>query len=143
MKYSTLIDRFSGEHRWLSNFWIYDTVNNISVEHHYQAAKTTNYKDWKEIMNAPTPALAKKYGRVISVRGDWDDIKYTIMHQLTRIKYATNEELRNKLLDTHGSYIMEGNHWGDTFWGVCDGIGENNLGIILMDVRDYFLKDNI
>lgn len=31
--------------------------------------------------------------------------------------------------------LIEGNTWGDRIWGVCDGVGENRLGKILMRVR--------
>jgi len=31
-----------------------------------------------------------------------------------------------------------GNHWGDRYWGVCDGKGENNLGKIQMGIRRFW-----
>ncbi len=146
MKYTRIIEEFQGEYRWLSNFWIHDTVKGLSVEHHYQAAKTTNYQDWLLIMSAETPALAKKYGKpiehggYITVREDWNNIKLILMEQFTREKYSINHELQQKLLDTRGSLIIEGNRWNDNFWGVCNGVGENNLGKIIMKVRDDFLQ---
>ena len=81
MRYTRIIEEFRGEYRWLSNFWIHDTARGLSVEHHYQAAKTTNYQDWLLIMSAETPALAKKYGKPIehggriTVREDWNIVK--------------------------------------------------------------------
>lgn len=146
MRYTRIIEEFRGEYRWLSNFWIHDTARRLSVEHHYQAAKTTNYQDWLLIMSAETPSLAKKYGKPverggrISVREDWNDVRLTLMEQFTREKYGTNRKLRQKLLDTSGSLIIEGNTHGDTFWGVCNGVGENNLGKIIMRIRDEFLQ---
>jgi len=56
---------------------------------------------------------------------------------LQKFQYAN---LRKLLLDTGGQYIQEGNTWGDRFWGVCNGIGENHLGYILMKVRDYYAQ---
>ena len=139
MKYTSIIESFSGEHRWLSNFWIHDDARQLSVEHHYQAAKTTNLEDYLLIMSAETPGKAKRFGKQIVVRDDWDSVKFAIMEHLTREKYATNIKLRNMLLDTKGSLIIEGNTWGDRVWGVCEGTGENHLGKIIMKVRDYFL----
>jgi N-glycosidase YbiA len=146
MKFTSIIDSFSGEYRWLSNFWIHDLVRQLSVEHHYQAAKTTNFQDWLLVMSAETPAKAKKYtkpieygGRISGIRPDWKEVRVPLMEQFTREKYATNADLRNRLLDTQGSLLIEGNTWNDTFWGVCNGVGENNLGKILMRVRDGFL----
>ncbi len=146
MKYTQIIDSFKGEHRWLSNFWIHDRVRDLSVEHHYQAAKTVSFDDWQLVMSSATPADAKKCfksvekgGYGLTVRPDWEDVRLALMEQFTREKYATNNELRQKLLDTRGTFLIEGNTWGDTFWGVCDGVGENNLGKILMKVRDSFL----
>lgn len=139
MKYTSIIESFSGEHRWLSNFWIHDDARQLSVEHHYQAAKTTNLEDYLLIMSAETPGKAKRFGKQIVVRDDWDSVKFAIMEHLTREKYATNIKLRNMLLDTKGSLIIEGNTWGDRVWGVCEGIGENHLGKIIMRVRDQFL----
>lgn len=139
MRYMSIISGFKDEHRWLSNFWIHDSVRQLSVEHHYQAAKTTNYEDWLLVMAAPTAGQAKKLGKLVTIRPDWEDIKFIIMEQFTREKYATNRSLREKLIETRGSLLIEENHWGDTVWGVCNGVGENRLGKILMKVRDEFL----
>ena len=35
---------------------------------------------------------------------------------------------------------IEGNTWNDTFWGVCNGQGQNWLGKILMLVRSELNK---
>ena len=146
MKYTQIIDSFKGENRWLSNFWIHDPIKQLSVEHHYQAAKTTNLDDWMLVMSCEKPADTKRLfksvesgGRALAVRPDWDSIKFTLMEQFVREKFATNHELRQKLIDTRGTLLIEGNTWGDTVWGVCGGVGENNLGKILMKVRDQFL----
>lgn len=146
MKYTQVIESFKDENRWLSNFWIHDTARQLSVEHHYQAAKTTNLEDWLTIMSAETPGKAKRYmksvekgGLGIVVRDDWNEVRLALMEQFTREKYATNHELRQKLIDTRGTLLIEGNTWGDTFFGVCNGVGENNLGKIIMKVRDTFL----
>lgn len=60
------------------------------------------------------------------------------MSQLIFQKFLTDLQLRQKLLDTKDAYLEETNNWNDTFWGVCNGEGENNLGKILMATREYF-----
>ena len=139
MRYTNIISGFKGEYRWLSNFWVHDPIKGLTVEHHYQAAKAKHLADWLSIMAAESPFEAKKMGKEIEIREDWDQIKLILMEQFTREKYATNHNLRQKLMETEGSLIVEENHWGDVFWGVCNGAGQNYLGKIIMKVRDQFL----
>jgi len=57
------------------------------------------------------------------------------MTDLVRQKFS-NPQLAKQLLDTKDFELIEGNTWGDTFWGVCSGKGQNNLGKILMQIRN-------
>jgi len=57
------------------------------------------------------------------------------MELVTILKYEQNIELKDKILSIKED-IVEENCWDDRFWGTVDGIGENNLGIILMQYRD-------
>jgi len=133
------IDSFSGDFRWLSNFAeapvVLDGVEYPTTEHAYQAAKTTDCAERDAILRCATPGRAKRMGQEITMRWDWDDVKEAVMLDLTRQKY-TLPEYRKWLLATGDREIVEGNTWGDTFWGVCNGVGENKLGRILMQVRD-------
>lgn len=139
MRYTNIISGFRDENRWLSNFWIHDPIRGLSVEHYYQAAKAKNIADWQLIMSAESPGQAKRLGKEIEIREDWESVKFILMEQFTREKYATNHKLKEKLLETRGSLLIEENHWGDVIWGVCNGVGDNRLGKILMKVRDEFL----
>lgn len=67
---------------------------------------------------------------------DWDGRKVAIMRGLLREKFAPGSELAARLLATHPRALVEGNDWGDRFWGVCRGQGENWLGRLLEQVRD-------
>ncbi len=134
------INGFKGEHRWLSNFIGID--GEPTVEHLYQAAKMTNEKDRNTILAAGSPGAAKRLAKDLPIRHDWSSIKLTIMEQLLIGKF-TKEPFKSLLLSTSGVYLEETNEWGDTFWGVCNGVGENNLGILLMRIRDTFLSLNI
>ncbi len=82
-----------------------------------------------------TPGEAKKYGRTVVMRSDWDEVKLEVMENIVRAKFMQLPYLREKLLLTEDIILEEGNTWGDTFWGVYDGEGTNHLGLILMKVR--------
>lgn len=137
-----VIDAFSGKHHFLSNFsaaevWL-DGESYPSVEHAYQAAKTNDAAMRRRIGSAATPNLAKRLGRrrEIILREAWDEIKVGIMHDLVRQKFRQHDRLSRLLLETGDAELVEGNWWGDRFWGRCNGEGENHLGEILMSVRE-------
>ena len=149
---------FFGEHRFLSNFWpvqisllgipsdhwvdpdeaarLQDIVF-PSVEHAYQAAKTDIILDRLAVQRLPTPGQAKKYGKTVRLRPSWSTTKVAIMTSLIARKFNHdhNPELVEMLLSTGDRYLEETNGWGDTYWGVCEGVGANHLGRILMHQR--------
>lgn len=132
------IIQFQGEHRWLSNFWpvdvMFEGICYKSTENAYQAAKTTEPTLRAIFMNCK-PGEAKRAGKSLPIRSDWESVKLSIMEDLLRQKFW-QPEFREKLLATGDCQIIEGNHWNDTFWGVCKGRGENNLGKIIMRIRE-------
>ena len=136
-----MIDSFSGEYDFLSNFSpsivSFEGEEYPTVEHGYQAAKTLLAEGRLAVKEAATPGLAKKYGRRLKLREDWEKVKIGVMEQLLREKFS-DVELREKLLGTSPHELVEGNWWGDTFWGVCRGKGENHLGKLLMKIRKEF-----
>ena len=86
------------------------------------------------IRNAPSPGAAKRMGRKIAIRNDWEAVKEKVMLSVVRAKFE-DAYLRRLLTATGTAALIEGNEWGDRFWGVCRGEGENRLGKILMKVR--------
>jgi len=135
------IDKFDGTaFRFLSNFYparvVYEGIEYPTSEHAYQAAKTLDIFQRQNVAMLRTPAEAKRYGKAVSMRPDWDDVKVDVMEEIVYAKFTQNENLMHMLVLTEDMPLIEGNSWGDTFWGVCDGVGENNLGKILMRVRD-------
>jgi len=133
-----VIASFQGDYRWLSNFWPaevkLDGIVYPTVEHAYQAAKTLSYVARQAILKQPTPGMAKRAAKLLSVREDWHDISMSVMEDLLRQKFQ-NPELKAKLLATGDEELVEGNTWGDRFWGVYQGQGENRLGKLLMKIR--------
>ena len=135
------INVFSGEFRWLSNFFPsqIDDGERIwpTVEHRFQALKTLDHEAQEAIRFLETPGKAKRAGRKIKIRSGWHLIRIDVMRDCLRMKFAQNPVLRQKLIDTGESFLMEGNTWGDTFWGVDlkTGEGANKLGFLLMEIR--------
>jgi ribA/ribD-fused uncharacterized protein len=133
-----MIDKFDGVYRFLSNFWpckvSYEGVIWPSVEHAYQAAKNPSKEYREKILACNTAGKTKALGKRIDLRSDWDTYRLEVMEELLRDKFKDTELLR-KLLETGSEELIEGNWWGDTFWGVCRGKGENNLGKLLMKIR--------
>lgn len=133
-----MINSFSGQHRWLSNFHpapvIAYGITFQSVEHAYQACKCALAGERHRFLNI-TAGQAKRLGRTVEMRSDWLDVRLRLMKELVRRKFE-NPELRSLLLSTGTTVLVEGNQWGDTFWGVCKGVGENHLGLILMEIRE-------
>lgn len=134
---------FQGDYRFLSNFWPaqveFDGWDYPTVEHAYQAAKCLEHESRISIRAAATPGVAKRMGRFIKIRHDWDEIKVPIMENLLRQKFS-HKPLMDLLLLTEDKYIEETNTWNDTFWGVCNGTGKNVMGNLLMKIRGEFAR---
>lgn len=143
-----MINTFDGEFAFLSNFYeqksrIMDGWGNRypTVEHAFQAMKTTERQKRSEIANAATPGKAKRLGRQVQLRPDWEEIKEDVMRACLRAKFS-NPALGEKLLATGDQWLEEGNTWHDNYWGVCqcercqDIRGRNRLGHLLMELRE-------
>lgn len=135
-----IIDSFNGKYRFLSNFsdyhCLFEGVSYKTVEHAFQAAKTLDKNQRMKIEYAVTPGEAKKLGRRVCLREDWEQVKDDVMYDCLVSKFKLDKVLRFKLLDTYPAELIEGNTWGDTYWGVCNGVGKNTLGKLLMRLRD-------
>jgi ribA/ribD-fused uncharacterized protein len=140
----TAIESFAGRYRFLSNFYpaqiVLDGAVYPSVEHAYQARKTDAQAVREVIRNAKTAGQAKALGRNVVLVPDWDLIRVPVMLQLLQQKFS-DKVLRAELLDTGDAQLVEGNTWGDVFWGVCKGRGENMLGKLLMAIRAEISKE--
>lgn len=134
-----MIDEFDGKYRFLSNFYpapvTYEGMDYASVENAYQAAKTTDIEKRKEFQFIKA-SEAKRKGKVIALRPQWNSMRISIMHELVLQKFTTYAHLKQMLLETGTEELAEGNWWGDTFWGTVNGVGENQLGKVLMQVRE-------
>lgn len=106
-------------------------------EHLFQALKTKDPEEQQLVIDQESAGKAKRMGRKVTMREDWDDVKLDVMERVVRAKFQQNPELARKLVSTGSLVLVEENHWHDTFWGVDaeTRIGENHLGKILMKIR--------
>ena len=141
MNFDRTIDKFDGEYAFLSNFYdspikpFNDWILYPTVEHAFQAAKTNDIGMRKKIASQPTPGKAKSLGRHVDLIPNWREDRIYVMYQCLRAKFEI-PDLRAQLLSTGDAHLIEGNWWGDTYWGVCNGVGSNNLGKLLMKIRE-------
>lgn len=144
MKEKDKIDSFRGEYAFLSNFYEapvrFDDLLYQNNEAAFQAQKCLSVADRKRfcLLN---PTEAKKLGRQVILRKDWEDIKFSLMRSIVREKFRQNPALAEKLVQTGDAYLEEGNTWGDRIWGTVNGVGANQLGIILMEVRKELARE--
>lgn len=134
---------FKREYYFLSNFYPtlvrFGGIEYLSSEAAFQSMKCINPKDRYKFSDL-NPSDAKRLGRSIEIRKDWEDIKEDIMYKVCFAKFSQHKVLRTKLVETYPAILEEGNDWNDTEWGICNGVGENKLGKILMKLRDEFIK---
>lgn len=140
------IAAFRGAYAFLSNFSQTPVVWRDEVwptaEHAFQAAKCLYEADRVAILNAATPGEAKRLGRKVTLRLDWEEIKDSIMEEILRAKFAS-ANMQSRLLSTKEEELVEGNVWHDNYWGdcrcstneACVESGENKLGKLLMKLR--------
>jgi ribA/ribD-fused uncharacterized protein len=141
------INEFQGEYRWLSNFFIGEPLRVLGMtfqtsEHMYQALKTTDPVEVKAVLSCQSPGEAKRLGKTLTLREDWDSVKDRAMELCVGHKFAANPNLTERLLATGSTYLLEGNTWHDNYWGgcQCDKCAfldwHNKLGYTLMRYRD-------
>jgi ribA/ribD-fused uncharacterized protein len=140
-----MISEFFGENRFLSNFYpaefVWDGIVWPSSEHAYQAAKMLDRNKRIEFSKLRTPSEAKKLGKHIELREDWNEVRYDLMYEIVLEKFRQNPHLKAKLIATGDARLEEGNNWNDRTWGICppgSNMGLNWLGEILMSIRDHF-----
>lgn len=146
-----MITSFRGEYNFLSNFYCtkpftYNGMLFSNVECAFQSQKTLD-REKQILFQYKTPKDAKRLGKTVPLRSDWEEVKRDIMLDLLRIKFS-DLELRQKLLNTGDETLVEGNTWGDRYWGaVYDAqrhkyIGKNYLGKLLMQVREEIRNED-
>lgn len=135
------IDRFAGPDRFLSNFYLAEIMWEgkpyPSSEHLYQAMKAGTEEEREWVRTAPTAREAKFRGQRVRATADWNERRIGAMRLVLEAKFDQHPDLAAKLDGIGDASLVEGNTWGDTFWGVDTetGQGENHLGELLMELR--------
>jgi len=150
-----VVAKFEGEYAFLSNFYESEfpwrQYSFRTAEHAFQAAKGYHIdgyiddmaKYFNTVIAAPTPAKAKYAGRSVTIDlAGWEQMKVQYMREIIHAKFSNVPDLAGQLLNTGAMLLVEGNDWGDTFWGRSGGKGFNTLGAILMEERGYWLHSN-
>lgn len=145
---SDIIDSFRDQYAFLSNFHPSPItsagITYPTVEHYFQAMKTKDVTARATIASMPTPSKAKYQGRALQLRDDWQAIKLHVMRAGLKVKFATPDTNLSMMLRATGSALLiEGNNWGDTFWGQTNGQGQNWLGHLLMARRAELWSDEV
>lgn len=141
------IRSFREEYRFLSNFWNapveYRGLRYLNNEAAFQAQKCMSEEEKLQFTTLP-PNKAKRLGRQVQLRPDWESVKVGIMEEIVWAKFTQNEDLKQLLLATGDMALEEGNTWHDVFWGVDEATreGRNHLGRILMRVRERLSRES-
>ena len=140
-----MISEFRDKYFFLSNFYkapvIFDVVRYDNNEAAFQAQKCLNPEE-RKMFSGMNPSDAKKMGRRVKLRPDWEDVKVDLMSKIVYAKFTQNPYLATQLLDTKDEELVEGNDWGDKIWGKVNGEGQNLLGQILMETREQ-IKEKV
>jgi ribA/ribD-fused uncharacterized protein len=130
------IKTFKGNNFFLSNFYVAPVVyQGIRFENNEAAFQAAKCPERMRDFCGLNPQAAKRLGRRVELRPDWESVKYDVMYQVCKAKFTQNPNLLERLLATGDAELVEGNTWGDQVWGVCKGVGENHLGKTLMRIR--------
>ncbi|MBP9667895.1 NADAR family protein [Candidatus Saccharibacteria bacterium] len=130
----------------LSNFSAhaikYQGVVYQTAEHAFHAQKFDDTTLREQIINCGSPLMAWELGQKLKSkrRADWDDVKVDILSDILREKVKQYPEVKIALQATGTRKIIEVNEEND-FWGCnADGKGQNNMGKILMKIRDELTR---
>lgn len=132
-----MISLFRDEYFFLSNFYPVeiklDGIVYPNAETAFQAQKTLDVEERRKFSMLKNPVQAKRLGRKVKLRDDWEEVKLDIMTEIVSQKFLQHPHLIEMLLQTGDEELVEGNKWD-----VCKGKGENHLGKILMKIRDVY-----
>lgn len=133
-----MINHFTGKNSYLSNYYMiyvnYEGNTYCNAEAAYQAAKLSDQAE-KRAFFSMNPREARRQGRRLTPREGWEEIRDQVMYDVCLAKFHGNPNLMAKLMATGDEELINTDESGDTYWGVCQGKGENKLGKILMKIR--------
>lgn len=136
-----IIDRFDSQYRFLSNFYEAPLLfRGLVFENAEAAFHSQKCPQRAKEFQGLNPSQSKRLGRQVEMRPDWDKVRDQVMYEVVSEKFSQNSKIRERLIATGEAMLVEGNTWNDRYWGVCNGIGQNKLGKILMRVRSELMQ---
>ncbi|CAM6001872.1 unnamed protein product, partial [Sphagnum balticum] len=143
------IDNFNGYFEFLNNdfpAWVhFEDVLYPSVTTAYQASRTEDKQIRQSINEAETYEQLAAIAAKIKNPADWGSRRYKIMESLVRDKFKRNKTIRDKLVETGTRHLINKYPKGgdnETYWGLVNQSGLNNLGKILETVRSEINRGN-
>lgn len=109
-----------------------------SVEHYVQSMKFTGsddeYAERIRLQKNAAMVVGMSRSKEHPVRADWEDVKMEYARKGLAAKFAAHPELKKLLEKSTGEIEYESTV--DSYWGIgADGKGENQLGVLLMELR--------
>lgn len=143
------IESFSGYFEFLSNNYFSPVYNEgilyPSVSHAFQASRSSDELTKKAILNAENLFVVGKIAKRIEDPEDWHLKRLKIMEKLLRDKFRRSKELIEKLKATFPKELVmsyEEETSGNLFWGNVNSKGQNQIGRILMKIRNDIIENN-
>lgn len=132
---------FVGPSMLMIHPWTGQPEEYLTVEHYFQANKAIDLHSHESVRQAPDPGTAKFIGNSIKLRGDWEQVKYSVMLEALWVKFTASDAWERVLDSTGERYIAEESPT-DAIWGIYDAdaddyTGMNLLGLALMEVRGW------
>ena len=115
-------------------------------EHAYQAGKARKREVRNWLMAAPSPSLLAMAAHGLyywDVAPGWSKTKFDRMRDVLRAKFSQHDDLRELLLSTQDARLVEStttDNEVNRVWGEVNGVGQNMLGVLLMEVRAELRK---
>lgn len=124
----------TSEHVYMSGRFIDPEIQREVAEVRACGDTSTPYAHGLAVKNFAYSLLEQGHEQLPS----WDTAKLELMYTAVARKFFPGSDIAAALKATGSRELVEGNDWGDRFWGV-DPVGsqngENHLGKILMQVR--------
>eukprot|EP01024_Parvocaulis_polyphysoides_P039664 TRINITY_DN3587_c0_g2_i4.p1 TRINITY_DN3587_c0_g2~~TRINITY_DN3587_c0_g2_i4.p1 ORF type:complete len:713 (-),score=118.63 TRINITY_DN3587_c0_g2_i4:238-2376(-) len=131
----------------------YDLNIYKTSEHYYQSKKFSGNQSQEsqqiaqQIISSDTPEQAAIFGRKMFkerqdlITPDFLNLRIQIMRESLMSKFTQHKNLKKLLLSTGDCDLVESSPQ-DYFWGCgIDGQGENNLGKLLMEIREILQQE--
>jgi ribA/ribD-fused uncharacterized protein len=118
-----------------------------TAEHAYQAGKALKPEVREWILAAPSPSLAAMAAHGLytwDIVPNWSQIKFDRMRRVLFAKFTQHAQLRALLVQTGDTRLVEAgsvNNSVNRLWGEVNGVGQNMLGQMLMELRKAFLAE--